>query len=140
MPTLADTVTSRSDGLTLLLGRLAMAALFVPSGFGKLLHLGSFAQSLSAKGVKLAIVFAAAGAAVEFFGGLAVAVGFKMRYATLLMIVFTAVATLICHRFWEFEDAARQLQYVNFMKNFAIIGGFLVLYARGAGPLSLDRS
>ncbi len=139
---IADDVTAASpnQNFTLLLGRLAMAALFVPSGFNKIFRLADFAQSLSAKGVPLAMVAASAAVAVEFLGGLAIALGFKTRCAALLMIVFTTVATMVSHRFWEFQDAARQLQYVNFMKNLAIIGGFLVLYARGAGRLSLDQT
>jgi uncharacterized membrane protein YphA (DoxX/SURF4 family) len=30
-------------------------------------------------------------------------------------------------------------QQIHFMKNVAIVGGFLVLHARGAGPISVDR-
>jgi putative oxidoreductase len=138
-PPLARPITL-ADSLALLFGRLAIAALFVASGFTKLLDLAGFAQSLAAKGVVQPMLLAGIAAAVEFLGGLAIALGFKTRYAALLLIAFTVVASLLSHRFWELEDAARQLQYINFLKNLAIIGGFLVLYARGAGPLSLDRA
>ena len=64
----------------------------------------------------------------------------RKELGPLSMIAFTIIATLVSHRFQEFQHAARQLQYVNFMKNLAIIGGFTVLYTRGAGRLSLDRT
>jgi len=135
-----DRIAERGEGAVLLVGRLAMAALFIPSGFGKLTALAGFAQSLAAKGLPAAMAFAVLAASVELFGGLAVALGFKTRYAALLMIAFVAVATLLSHRFWELHDAARLVQQVQFMKNLAIAGGFLLLFERGAGPLSLDRT
>jgi putative oxidoreductase len=56
------------------------------------------------------------------------------------MLSFTVVATLISHRYWEYSDAAvRQAQLSNFLKNIAIIGGFLVLFSQGTGRLVLDR-
>jgi putative oxidoreductase len=59
--------------------------------------------------------------------------------AAVLMILFTVVATLIAHRFWEFEGAARQTQQSQFFKNLAIVGGYLVLLVSGAGRYSIDR-
>jgi putative oxidoreductase len=139
------TVTERTaappaEGAALLLGRLLLAAIFLWSGFGKLTNLGGFVQSLAHQGVPAPEVLGVVGACVEFFGGLAVAVGFRARWAALLMVAFTIAATLIAHRFWEVQDAAaRAGQQVNFMKNVAIVGGFLLLSARGAGPISVDR-
>ncbi len=36
-------------------------------------------------------------------------------------------------------DFAQQMQMIMFLKNFAIAGGFLVIFAYGPGPISLDR-
>jgi putative oxidoreductase len=133
-------VDPRAEGLALLLGRLALAAIFLVSGFGKLTDLGNFTSMLAGQGVPAPGVLAVVGAVAEFFGGLAIAVGFRTRWAALLMVAFTVVATLIAHRFWEVHDAGRMAQQINFLKNLAIVGGFLVLFARGAGPLSVDRT
>ena len=55
------------------------------------------------------------------------------------MIVFVIVATAISHRYWEFtEAAARRTQQGHFMKNVAIIGGFLLMMLTGAGRFSVD--
>jgi putative oxidoreductase len=65
--------------------------------------------------------------------------GIAGRYAALLMLAFTVVATLISHRFWVYSDAAvRQAQLSNFSKNIAIIGGFLLLFAQGTGRFAID--
>src|SRR5712691_7720879 len=111
----------------LLLGRILLGGIFVLSGYGKLMGLAAFAASLEKNGVPFASVMAPIGAAVEFFGGLAIVLGIEVRYAAVLMIAFVIVATLISHRFWEFQDAVRQAQKTQFSKNVAIIGGFVLL-------------
>lgn len=134
-----DRAAAASGGIVLLLGRLAMAAIFVPSGFGKLTHLDGFAHLLAIKGVPMPGLLAVVGACVELFGSLCVVLGLKTRYAALAMAVFTAIAAVISHDFWTLQDAARATQYIQFMKNLAIIGGFLLLFAVGPGPYSIDR-
>jgi putative oxidoreductase len=125
--------------LALLIGRVALAALFIPAGLSKLTNLAGFAASLEKRGLPLADVLAPLGAATEFFGGIAVLIGFQTRVAAVLIIVFTIVATLIAHRFWEFDGAARQTQQSQFFKNLAIVGGYLVLTVSGGGRYSIDR-
>lgn len=133
-------VGRNTSDIWLLLGRIALGSIFIVSGFGKLTHLGGFETSLAMKGVPLPWLAALVGAPVEFFGGLAVVLGFAGRYAALLMIVFTIVATLISHRYWEYSEATvRQAQLNNFSKNIAIMGGFLVLFSQGTGRFALDR-
>jgi putative oxidoreductase len=126
-------------GPLLLLGRILLGGIFALSGYGKLMGLSAFAASLEKSGVPLASVMAPVGASVEFFGGLAVVLGIETRYAAVLMIVFVIAATLISHRFWEFQDAARRMQETQFSKNMAIIGGLVVLLAAGGGRLAVER-
>ena len=128
----------RSD-LVLLLARILLGVIFLLSGYGKLTHLEGFAASLASRGVPASGVLGPLGACVEFFGGLAVIVGAEVRWASALMILFVVVATLISHRYWELQGAARQAQQGQFMKNLAIIGGFLALGAAGGGRLALER-
>jgi putative oxidoreductase len=57
----------------------------------------------------------------------------------LVMVVFMLVATFSSHRYWEFTDAAaRRAQDSSFYKNIAMLGGFLLLFAGGAGRFSID--
>jgi putative oxidoreductase len=134
----AGRVGETTQDALLLFGRVLMALIFVQSGFGKVLDMGGFSASLAAKGVPFASVFAAIGSCVELFGGLAILLGWQTRYAAALIAVFTVMATLISHRYWEYADAARRAQAVNFQKNICIIGGYLVLVAAGGGRFGLD--
>ena len=122
----------------MLLGRVALGAIFVKSGLQKLLALSAFAASLAGRGVPQSSTWAVIGATVEFVGGILIVTGLRTREASLLMILFVIVATGISHRYWEFADAARRLQESQFFKNLSIIGGFLLLFASGSGRFSLD--
>ena len=128
----------KSDDVILLLGRVALGAIFVKSGIQKLLALSVFAASLAQRGIPQSEMWAVIGATIEFVGGILIITGFQMRYASLLMVLFVIVATGISHRFWEFADAARRAQESQFFKNLSIIGGFLLLFVTGGGRFSLD--
>lgn len=131
-------VPVQSDPL-MLLGRILLGGIFVVSGYGKLMGLAAFAASLEKHGVPFASILAPVGASVEFFGGLVIVLGIDVRYVALLMVAFVIVATLISHRFWEVQGAARAAQTINFSKNVAIIGGFVLLYAAGGGRFAVER-
>ena len=134
---LAPTPSTRDETL-LLLGRLALGAIFVKSGLQKLLALSAFAASLAQRGVPASSTWAVIGAVVELVGGILIVTGFRTREASLLMILFVIVATGISHRYWEFADAARRAQESQFFKNLSIIGGFLLLFVTGGGRYSVD--
>lgn len=134
----AETAVDRGD-LWRLVGRILLGGIFVVSGYGKLMGLTAFAASLEKNGVPYASALAPVGASVEFFGGLAIVLGVEVGAAALLMIAFVIVATLISHRFWELQDAARRAQLTQFSKNMAIIGGFALLHAAGGGRFAVER-
>ena len=127
------------NDLALLLGRVAIAALYLPSGFSKLMNLDAFISQVDGRGVPFAPVFAPLGAAIEFLGGLALLLGVQVRLASVLLLVFTVLATAIAHRFWEYQGAAERMQQINFFKNVAIIGGFVFLIAHGGGRWCLEQ-
>jgi putative oxidoreductase len=130
---------AENQDVILLVGRIALGAIFVKSGLQKLLALGAFAASLAGRGVPQSSFWAVVGATVEFVGGILIITGLKTRYASLLMILFVIVATGISHRYWDFaEAAARRAQESQFFKNLSIMGGFILLFATGPGRFSLD--
>jgi putative oxidoreductase len=131
--------TSGLDEFILLLGRILLGWLFVFDGFWKIVDLGPFSAGLARDGVPFLPITAPVAVAVEFLGGLAVLIGFQLRYTTLIMALFVVVASLIRHRYWEFPDpGARAAQVFNFYRNVSIIGGLLILRVAGPGRLSVD--
>jgi putative oxidoreductase len=145
MARVLDSIAVRSDGPILLLGRLAIGILYLPSGFGKLtgIHdpgIEGFAHYLAGKGVPgPAIAWAVMAAVVEFFGSAALILGLQTRLAAAFLVVFTIVAAILGHPFWAAPAEQYQAQYINFFKDIAICGGLLYVFARGAGPISIDR-
>ena len=133
------TPVATANDLALLIGRVAIAALYLPSGFSKLMNLPGFIDQMDGRGVPLAPLFAPIGAVIEFLGGQALLVGVQVRLASVLLLVFTVIATLIAHRFWEYQGAAMRMQQINFFKNVAIIGGFVFLAAHGGGRWCLEN-
>ncbi|HEY0526622.1 MAG TPA: DoxX family protein [Stellaceae bacterium] len=128
-----------SDAIAALVGRVLIGAIFVNSGFGKLTGFGGLVGQLAAKGLPLPWVAGALAVLFELGGGLALVLGFRTRHAAMALILFTMVATLIYHDFWHFTGPDRQRQFVNFMKNVAIVGGLVLLASRGGGRYGLDR-
>ncbi len=134
-----STPSVKGEDVIVLLGRVALGAIFVKSGLQKLMALSAFAASLASRGVPQSETWAVIGATVEFVGGIMIVTGFKVRPASLLTILFVIVATGISHRYWEYADAAaRRAQEIQFFKNLSILGGFLLLYVCGSGRFSLD--
>lgn len=121
-----------------LIGRLAVAALFVHSGWGKLTGLDGTAAYIAAKGLPAPELGALFAALLELGGGLALALGLGTRRAALALALFLAPATWFFHNPSGLEAAAAQMQMIQIYKNLAIAGGLLAFTAFGAGPLALE--
>jgi putative oxidoreductase len=61
-------------------------------------------------------------------------------YGALLGLAFVVIAFATAHRYWEFPEAARNLQYTFLSKDLAVAGGLLVLFVTGAGRFSADKA
>jgi putative oxidoreductase len=119
--------------VAILVGRILLAAMFVLAGFGKLTDIAGTAGWFGSIGLPAPTILAVLVGLLELFGGLAVIVGYKTRIAALALAVFAIGATLIAH-----TNFADMMQFLIFQKNFAVVGGLLVLAFTGAGALSLD--
>jgi putative oxidoreductase len=129
---------TNTASLSALLGRVLIAAFFLPAGFAKLGDIaGNMAYTASGG---LPGWFVLPVIALEILGGLAILVGWQTRWAALGLAAFSLVAGWLYHYLpaqgREGWDA--MLQVLMFQKNVAIAGGLLVLAGLGAGQLSLD--
>src|SRR3954465_8414299 len=77
---------SRGEDVALLLGRLFVAALFLPSGVNKLTTFSAYAASLAAKGLPYSTVIAAVLIAAEVLGPVALIVGAWPRWTALALV------------------------------------------------------
>lgn len=120
------------DKSTELLGRLLLGHIFLLAGISKISGYEGTQGYMDAMGVPggllpLVILF-------EIVAGLAVIVGFKVKWAAYALAGFTVVTGLIFH-----TDFGDQTQMILFMKNMSITGGLLLLVTHGSGEWSLDR-
>ena len=115
------------------IGRLLLSMIFIFSGFTKITGYAAtqgYMESMGVPGMLLPLVIA-----VELFGGLAILLGFKARFVAILLVGFNIISALLFHQFWIDES-----QMNPFMKNIAMAGGFLMIFAHGAGAYSIDNS
>ena len=71
---------------------------------------------------------------LEILGSLAIIVGWNTRLAAIALAGFSVLSGILFH-----GNFAEQTQMIMFMKNIAIAGGMLMLFAHGAGAYSLDN-
>ncbi len=115
--------------LVSLIARLLIAPIFIMAGFEKITGYAASAGYMEAYGLPGILLPAAI--AVELGGGLAVLLGIFSRWAALALAGFCIVAAAIFHTAWSGDGG--QMQQIMFMKNLAMAGGLLLLFANGPG-------
>lgn len=131
-----DGLAAASTDAMLLIARLLMALIFIMGGWRKLMDMPAFAATMTGRGLPEWSGYLAP--PVEFFGGLALLFGFGTRYVSLLLLLFTIIATFSSHAYWTYPAAQQTAQASNFWKNVAMMGGFFTLFVTAAGRYSLD--
>jgi putative oxidoreductase len=133
-------VVARYRDHLLLIGRLAIAYLFIESALNHATNLEGFAATFNNFQLPASLGVPTAGLAVvvELLGGVALVAGYRVRETTVLMIIFVLVTIFVGHRFWEMEGAPRRMHVIQIKKNVAIIGGLLALLVAGGGRFALS--
>ncbi|TGQ41325.1 MULTISPECIES: DoxX family protein [unclassified Mesorhizobium] len=123
----------------LLLSRLLLAALFVPSGFHALADIAGTSGYFAGLGLPLPTLAAWATGLFELIAGLLILVGLRTPIAALLLAAFCIAAGFIGHYGQGGDDPTLTLLHSQMlMKDIAISGGFLALAMAGAGAYSID--
>jgi putative oxidoreductase len=122
-----------------MLTRSENAALFLPSGFNKLMSFSAFAASLAAKGLPYPTLIAGVLVAAEFLGPLALIIGLWPRWTALALIGFTAATLWLTYGKSLVGLVFRPRQNVDFFQNLAVIGGLPIYLACGPGVWSRTR-
>ena len=127
---------SRNAGLVAwaaLAGRIGLALIFLWSGYGKIMHVPETVGYMNAYHVPLASVLIWPAAIVELAGAAMLVSGWKVRGAALVLAAYSILSALIFHNFWAVPADQALDQTIHFMKNIAIVGGLLQVFAFGAG-------
>ena len=121
-----------------LVGRIAIAALFLPAGINKLLGMEGATVYFTSLGLPAVAVLIWVVIAIEILGGLALILGYHTRLVALGLAIFTVLASIVGHAFWAAPVDASFIAQLLFFKNMAVTGGLLVLASSGAGSISID--
>jgi putative oxidoreductase len=121
------------------LGRIGLALLFLWSGYTKFAYMAANVAYMKAYGVPAAELLIWAAGVFELIAGAMLVLGWKVRWAALALAVYSAVAALIFHRYWSVPADQVLDQQTHFMKNVAIIGGLLFVFAHGSARFSVER-
>jgi putative oxidoreductase len=111
--------------------RALMSLLFLISGIGKISAVVATQGYMEAYGVSGVLLWPAA--ALEIGGGVMLLIGLKTRPLSIVLAVWCLLTALIFHS--KFTEPT---QMINFLKNMAMTGGFLLLAKSGAPGFSVD--
>lgn len=112
-------------------GRLLLSAIFILSGLNKISGYQGTQDFMEMFGVPSILLPAVI--LLEVLGGVAILVGFKVKWIAPLLAAFTLCAAFIFH-----SNFADQMQSIMFMKNLSIAGALIFMMSTGAGAYSLD--
>ena len=117
---------------TLDIGRILISLIFLGSVATKIADPAGTQAYMSSYGLPMTDFLLIGAIATEIFGGLALLLGLKPRWAASVLTGYLIVATLVFH-----TSLGDQQQLLQFLKNVAIIGGLVLVMRVGTGPLSL---
>ena len=114
------------------LGRIFLSTIFLIEGINKILNYESTIEYMENFSVPEYLAIPAI--IVEILFPLLLVVGYQTKISALILAMFTLATALIFH-----TDFSNQMQLISFLKNFAIAGGFLIIFVNGAGKYSIDH-
>ena len=115
-----------------LVGRVFISLVFLLSGINKI---GNYEGSVGwMESFGMPGIFLIPAIILEIVAPILIIIGYKVKIAAALLSVFCIATALIFH-----TDFSNQMQFVSFMKNIALAGGFLFLVINGTKDFSLER-
>ena len=115
-----------------LIGRILISLVFLLAGAGKIFNYEGTINYMESFSVSSYLLIPAI--IIEILFPLLIIIGYKTRLSALILALFSLLLAVIFH-----SDFSDQMQLISFFKNFAIAGGFLIIFVRGAGKYSLDQ-
>ena len=115
-----------------LIGRIFLSVIFLLAGIRKIFNYEGTIEYMESFGVPGYLLIPAI--VIEILFPLLVIIGYKTKFSAMILSLFAILLALIFH-----TDFSNQMQLMSFLKNFAIAGGFLIIFVRGAGKYSIDQ-
>ena len=114
------------------LARILISVLFLISAYNKIFNIESSMNWMSGYGVPGILIYPTI--LLEILLPVMIIIGYKVRIAAGLLSIFCLLTAFIFH--FDFAD---QIQFILFLKNIGIAGGFLFIVVNGTKEWSLDK-
>ena len=115
-----------------LIGRVFISGVFLLSGFNKIGNYDGTVGWMESFGLPGFLLIPAI--ILEILAPILIIIGYQTRIAAGALSLFCLATAIIFHT--DFSD---QMQFIAFMKNLALAGGFLFLVVNGAKGYCLDK-
>ena len=115
-----------------LIGRVFISGVFLLSGFNKIGNYDGTVGWMESFGLPGFLLIPAI--ILEIIAPILIIIGYQTRIAAGALSLFCLTTAIIFHT--DFSD---QMQFIAFMKNLALAGGFLFLVVNGAKGYCLDK-
>ena len=115
-----------------LIGRVFISGVFLLSGFNKIGNYDGTVGWMESFGLPSFLLIPAI--ILEILAPILIIIGYQTRIAAGALSLFCLATAIIFHT--DFSD---QMQFIAFMKNLALAGGFLFLVVNGARGYCLDK-
>ncbi|TXB62441.1 DoxX family protein [Phaeodactylibacter luteus] len=123
-----------------LLGRGMLSFIFLYEAYDSIFYFEQTQEKMSLYGLEWRQDLLLVGAIIlMLLGGTLLLIGYRTGLAMFLLLCYWIPVTFIVHSFWNDPEPARRLQSILFMKNIAIVGGLLMVWANGVGRYSVKR-
>ena len=114
-----------------LIGRIFLSALFLFNGIAKIFDYEGaieYMENFEVPGylISPAII-------IEILFPILLIIGYKTRLSAIVLASFTILLAVIFH-----TDFSSQIQLTQLLKNFAIAGGFIIIFVYGPDKYSID--
>lgn len=121
-------------------GRATLGLVYFLSGLRILPEWDQTAALMADKGLPGVPHLLGIATVILLVGGLSMMVGYRTRLGAAVLAVFTVVATILFHDFWNMVGGERHDHLLMFLANAGMLGGLLIVAGFGPGAFSLDRS
>ncbi|HMQ48330.1 MAG TPA: DoxX family membrane protein [Saprospiraceae bacterium] len=123
-----------------LIGRMFMAFIFLYEAYDSIFYFKATKDKMTSYGLTWNQDLQLYGAIfLLLLGGTLLLLGYRTRFAAMLLLLYWLPVTLIVHSYWNDPEPFKRLQSLLFMKNMAIVGGLLLIWANGTGRFSIKR-
>ena len=115
-----------------LFARISISLLFLINGYFKIVNYDGTMEWIESFGLPGSLIIPAI--ILEIIAPILLIVGYKTKLAAAALGLFCLATAIIFH-----NDFGNQTQLTAFLKNIALMGGFLFLFMNGAKDFSLDK-